>query len=178
MTSELDRINFNKVLMLRRCQRVLRLVGELHKKGYQGLRISTYLSSLNIWRLEIYLHPMAHGDSRLTALYGMMQFNGYFGWEDARTDTARELAKKFEKRFSSLCRSAKGRDWKYAGWYQELMGFLEADAERLPLSRSGSCHIVKFQPEGKRDMEALVGGWYYETSFPSPPAPSTFEPST
>jgi len=50
---------------------------------------------------------------------------GYFGWADTACDNARSLALKFIDRFPDIACQAKGRDWEYAGWLAELVGFLE-----------------------------------------------------
>ena len=49
----------------------------------------------------------------------------YFGWDDAAHDDARTLAEKFIFRFPEISHAGKGRDWEYAGWLSELVGFLE-----------------------------------------------------
>jgi hypothetical protein len=42
--------------------------------------------------------------------------NKYFGWTDAKSDGARELAVKFADRFPEIVKSGLGRDWAYVGW--------------------------------------------------------------
>lgn len=49
--------------------------------------------------------------------------NSYFGWEDAKDDSASELAAKFMQRFPGIVLHGKGRDWAYAGWYLEMLGY-------------------------------------------------------
>jgi hypothetical protein len=58
--------------------------------------------------------------------------NAYFQWEDARHDNARMLARKFLERFPLIAQAGRGRDWEYAGWYVEMLGF--ADRGELPVS--------------------------------------------
>ena len=178
-------LNPEMARMLRRCQRTIRLVSELHKNGYQGLRIYPYQGGLGAWRLEV--HPYSHFSTKnslvlmedirskiSSANYTAAADNLFFGWKDAKSDTARDLAKKFQLRFSNLCHYSKGRDWEYAGWLQELMGFLEAD-NRLP------CLIWEYMEDSLKDFSVsnpnflpikkfkLDGSFEYETSFPLPP---------
>ena len=126
---------------IRRCQRVLLMVHELHKLGYQRLRISPGLSpSGAYWRCvvtpasniltthgaltrEYFLH---------TARYTSGSEAAYFDWADAKRDTARELARKFILRFPTIAEQAQGRDHEYVGWYVEMLGLAERGA--LPIA--------------------------------------------
>ncbi len=127
--------------VLRRCQRVLLMVHELHKRGHQRLRIMPGMSPSGMhWRVCI--TPVSnirrsHGAMaadlhRLTANYTTGMDNAYFGWEDAREDTARGLAEKFVARFPEIAAAGVGQDWVYAGWYVEMLGVAEAGA--LPIA--------------------------------------------
>lgn len=127
--------------ILRRCQRVLLMVHELHKRGYQRLRIMPGLSaSGGAWRVCVTpisnilrTHgAMAADYGRMSAHYTSADENRFFGWDDARGDTARALADKFERRFPEVLAAAEGSDWDYAGWYVEMLGVAESGA--LPIS--------------------------------------------
>jgi hypothetical protein len=54
--------------------------------------------------------------------------NCYFEWGDAKKDSATGLAKKFKERFPEIAELGRGRDWEYAGWYVEMLGFAERGA--------------------------------------------------
>ena len=58
--------------------------------------------------------------------------NKYFDWQDAEKDDARGLAVKFVQRFPELVREGEGRDWAYAGWFVEMLGF--AEKGQFPIS--------------------------------------------
>jgi hypothetical protein len=58
--------------------------------------------------------------------YSSGQENEYFGWTDSHSDTARSLAEKFIKQFPALANSGRGWDYRYAGWYERLLGLAEA----------------------------------------------------
>ncbi len=118
---------------IRRAQRILWMVHELHKAGFQRLRIVPGLAPSGCyWRCTI--TPASnilktHGARRLEnidmARYSTGMQNKYFDWEDALNDTARQLAVKFIERFPEIVEKSFGRDWEYAGWYVEMLGFAE-----------------------------------------------------
>lgn len=125
----------------RRALRVLRLVHELHKQGYQLLRICPGMSpSGGSWRCSITPRSnilRSHGAmlkdwGRDAAHYSSGQDNEYFGWEDARHDKVQQLAGKFKERLPRIVESSLGDDWNYAGWYVRMLGF--AEREKLPVA--------------------------------------------
>jgi len=127
--------------VIRRAVRVLRMVHELHKRGYQRLRIVPGIAPSGLfWRVSI--NPITNILRRNGALdrefieraarYTSADENNYFDWTDARSDTARQLADKFVDRFADLTREGQGSDWAYAGWYVEMLGVAETGA--LPIS--------------------------------------------
>ena len=61
----------------------------------------------------------------------------YFGWTDSRSSTARELCAKFIARFPEIAIAGRGRDWEYAGWYTEMLGY--AERGELPIAYSDWC---------------------------------------
>jgi hypothetical protein len=125
---------------VRRAVRLLAMVGELHKRGYQRLRVMPYFGPTGHWRCAIapvFLFHRNHGailrepdgsdaqEATLIARHSGADGNHYFEWDDARTDDARSLADKFVGRFLLL--SSLGQDWdyEYAGWYLRLLGYAE-----------------------------------------------------
>jgi hypothetical protein len=134
---------------IRRSQRVLRMVSELHRMGYQRLRVMPYEYPL-AWRLtvapisvfskhngafipdEMRRARRAELERELASFdgffptYSSKSENEYFEWKDARNDDARALAEKFILRFPGVSKDGKGRDWIYAGWLAELLGYLES----------------------------------------------------
>lgn len=126
----------SKIDWVRRSQRVIRMVSELHRLGYQRLRIMPYVHP-NAWRLAVapaeffserngaYI-PVSKLTDRNVAIYSAAgDGEAYFDWSDAKGNDARELAEKFIERFPDIAAQGKGRDWAYAGWLSELVGFLE-----------------------------------------------------
>lgn len=125
---------------IRRAQRVLLMVHELHKQGYQLLRIAPGMSaSGNNWRCGVTPRSntlqsngaLANDFDRVIG-YSNAQSNHYFGWEDAETDTARQLAQKFINRFPEVIRESQGEDWEYCGWFVQMLGL--ADQQAFPVA--------------------------------------------
>ena len=129
---------------IRRAVRVLAMVAELHKRGYQRLRVMPLLAPSGCyWRCVIasanqfYRNhgailsdatAWAPADDQATAMvarYTSGQDNHYFDWTDAEQDSARSLADKFVRRFDRLADCGKGWDYPYAGWYLRLQGLAE-----------------------------------------------------
>ena len=125
--------------------RVLSMVGELHKRGHQLLRVMPFMSPRgNHWRCWIgpvkffyrnhgaILHELMPGsddeaqERACIAWYTSGQTNQYSGWKDAQMDDVRSLADKFLNRFRLVADSSRGWDYPYAGWYQRLLGLAEA----------------------------------------------------
>jgi hypothetical protein len=127
---------------VRRGQRVIRMVSELHRLGFQRLRIMPYVHPL-AWRLAVAprdcfslrngasLRGDAGGDASTYSSAG--GGNCYFDWQDAKSDNARDLAEKFLHRFPEIAARGAGRDWLYAGWLSELIGVLEG-GDLLPVT--------------------------------------------
>ncbi|CAO3356568.1 hypothetical protein [Azospirillum melinis] len=113
--------------------RLLAMVGELHKVGYQRLTIAPGMAPSGChWRCHVTPagNVAANGWepldwSRQVASYSTGQEDRYFGWEDSAQDSARHLAAKFVERFPEIARDGQGADWAYAGWYVAMLGGAE-----------------------------------------------------
>jgi hypothetical protein len=136
--------------LIRRSVRVLAMVGELHKHGYQRVRVMPYMAPSGChWRCEIapatifyrnhgailwdpwVYHSGVDATPRegmgISAKYtsGSAADGTYFGWDDAAADDARTLAAKFIERFPKIAEDGRGWDYAYAGWFQRLLGLAE-----------------------------------------------------
>jgi hypothetical protein len=123
-------------VVARRTGRVVAMVHELHKAGYQRLRISPGMSGSGVhWRCPItYAANIADDgysiirfdwEGEHVAPYSSSEEGTYFGWPDSKCVGARELATKFLERFSNIAAHGQGRDWAYAGWLTDLLGRIE-----------------------------------------------------
>lgn len=153
---------------IRRAQRVLLMVHELHKQGYQLLRIMPGMSASGVyWRCTITpkqnilrTHGAMARDFDADAVhYSSGQENQYFGWSDAMQDTARQLATRFLARFPAIADKGKGRDWEYAGWYVEMLG----------LAEQGSLPVAYADWSGKPDPRWLPTMQGFDSGLPMPP---------
>ena len=119
----------------RRTGRVVAMVHELHKAGHQLIRISPGFSPCGLhWRCPITCASNVGPDgftvadaSRACGLFVPYTSAdpGCFGWADAASLSARELAARFLREFPTLARAGFGRDWPYAGWLTEVLGVVE-----------------------------------------------------
>jgi len=155
---------------VRRAQRLLQMVHELHKRGYQKLRIAPGMAgSGGAWRCNItpasnikYEHGalLASWDDRLLAKYTSANENRYFGWEDATRDTARQLADKFEDRFPQIVKLATGQDWPYVGWFVQMLGL--ADKAEFPVA-----YADWYSEPDPNQLPTTKG---FDSGLPMPPA--------
>ena len=165
---------------IRQSQRVIRMVGELHRMGFQKLRIMPFEYPL---AYRVYVGPVAifsrkNGANIVEPIddtyagYSSASGSAYFGWTDATTDDARSLAEKFISRFPAIAERGRGRDWRYAGWLSELLSVFEQFPSRLPIVQdeymepSGdSLTTLPLRLYGVRDGRDDGG----EMDFPLPP---------
>jgi len=127
---------------VRRAIRVLAMVGELHKRGYQRLRVMPFMAPSGMhwrcWISSVILFYRNHGAilrddpallnyevqaDEVIARYTSGQGNHYFDWKDAEQDNARSVADKFSNRFRQIAASGLGWDYACAGWYQRFLRF-------------------------------------------------------
>ena len=129
---------------IRNATRLLSMIHELHKAGYQRLRFRAGMSPSGMhWRCSI-THAgnvAADGISFLASApddeiadHSSASEDRYFGWEDAAGRSARELAILFIQRFPIIVQKSDGRDWAYAGWLTDVLGRAEhGTSDGLPV---------------------------------------------
>lgn len=122
--------------LVRRATRVIAMVHELHKAGYQRIRMLPFLAPSGCyWRCAITYGENIEDDgyrireedyeNGLVAAYTTGAGNQYFGWKGAETLTARQLAERFLREFPIIAERGMGRDWMYAGWVTDVLGRAE-----------------------------------------------------
>jgi hypothetical protein len=120
----------------RRGTRLLSMVHELHKAGYQRIRISPGISPSGAhWRCPVTFAGniaddgfsiLRFGDDQgLVAPYSSADKGEYFKWKSSSALNSRELAVRFIGEFPRIAESGKGRDWLYAGWLTDVLGRAE-----------------------------------------------------
>jgi DNA-binding transcriptional ArsR family regulator len=111
------------------CRRVLQMVLELHRRGYERLRVAPGMSPSGLhWRCSIVPVTNIRRDHGAMVLdhekesvrYTSGQESRFFDWTDAERDSPAELADKFIERFRALAAMGRGRDPEYARWYAEM----------------------------------------------------------
>jgi len=122
--------------------RFLSMIHELHKVGYQRLRICAGWSpDRSEWRCNVVTVDNVCEDGWTPVVWGRGnayatgEGKSWFGWDDAENDDARRLATKFIERFPETAKSALGQDWLYAGWFSAILG--AADNGVLPAFYGG-----------------------------------------
>jgi len=118
--------------IIRRATRVLSMVHELHKAGYQGVRICCGITDRSSeWVCHIFSAEntapcgWAPADVDLAAKYTHQSDGTYFGWKDSTQDSARKLATKFINRHPDIAKEGSIEDWAYAGWLTGIIGLAE-----------------------------------------------------
>lgn len=124
--------------VIRRGTRLLGMVHELHKAGYQLLRIVSCWTDKGTWRIRLVQAPDVADDGWSPLLttndaheYDSGDGTAWFGWQDAHKDDARSLAVKFLDRFPETAKACVGEDWAYAGWFARVLG--RAECGELPV---------------------------------------------
>lgn len=118
------------------CRRVLLMVQDLHRRGYERLRVAPGLSPSGLhWRCSIV--PVDHvrrdhgalaiDEDDTAARYTSSQGAGFFDWEDAEHDPPVALAGKFLERFPDLSAQGKGADPDYVRWYVRMLRATDPD---------------------------------------------------
>jgi hypothetical protein len=128
----------SSVPVVRHATRIISMVHELHKAGYQRVRMLPYLAPSGCyWRCAITYSDNVEDDGyhireeadELVARYTTGDEAKYFGWHDAKDLSARQLAEKFVSKFSLIATRGEGRAWMYAGWVTDVLGRAEQGDE-------------------------------------------------
>lgn len=150
-------------------RRLLLLVAELHRRGFQRLRIAPGMSPSGMnWRCA--LAPIstfagddgartANWESPLIARYTSADGTLYFGWQDAQGADVKQLADLFQARFPETCSAAAGEDAAYTIWFEDMLERTYPDA--FPIAYADW--------ELPSDRLLTVGG--RELVLPLPPPP-------
>ncbi|MHB1071730.1 MAG: hypothetical protein ACYC3Q_02795 [Gemmatimonadaceae bacterium] len=114
----------------RTMRRMLRMVGELHIRGYERIRICPeyfpygdgfdwvcrFVSADDTFALH-----GARAARRAEVQYTSDMQRRYFGWTGVEHLTPSQLADRFIAEFPELALAGRGADWRYASWYALLL---------------------------------------------------------
>jgi hypothetical protein len=113
-------------------RRVLLMVAELHKLGYEGLRATPFMSSSGCyWRCCVVPASMTrpdHGarfaedvDYYTLPRYSSADEANYFGWTNMKPITPSMLAKRFIIEFPKFAEAGHHPDPAYVRWFAEML---------------------------------------------------------
>jgi hypothetical protein len=149
-------------------RKIIRMVAELHLRGYQRLRIIPHLSGLGTWRCGVTpasniipgqgIVPISWDPSVLPQ-YSSASGRDYFEWNDARRADPAKLAELFIARFPHVAEAGTGKDWKYAGWLCWLLHLTYPNA--LPI-------IAQDEPFPQNGWLTTIGGFVRDVHVPPP----------
>lgn len=132
------------------CRVILQMIGELHERGYESIRLCPTLSNSGMhwiaWLASAeqvlphhgaILHPTAmiqamrsSPTEALAACYTSAHEFRFFGWNDAAEDSPAQLAARFVDRFPTISAEGKRPDPNYVAWYKNMI--LQTEPEGLP----------------------------------------------
>jgi hypothetical protein len=126
----------SKIEQVRRATRVIAMVHELHKAGYQRIRIHPGISPSGAhWRCNVTYSSNVESDGFSIRVFDLedghvapyTSADGalYFGWKDGASLNARQMAQRFLQTFPFIAERGIGRDWPYAGWLTDVLGRAE-----------------------------------------------------
>ncbi|WP_242637200.1 hypothetical protein [Enterobacter cloacae] len=116
---------------IRKAQRCLRMLSELHRLGFQHLRGMPYFNAQGFRFAIAPRYYFSDNGIAISAAKLSDEFvaitgaDHFFNRTDTESNDARALAEKFITRFPDIALAGKGCDWVYAGWLLELIGFLK-----------------------------------------------------
>ena len=116
------------------CYKILQMVGELHSRGYQRLRVFPYGRGM-YWRIVLAPADLFSTEDcacmeslpeydRLGWVVRASTGDGChpFGWRRSISKMpVSRMADLFLESFHAIVIKSQGRDWSYAGWYQEML---------------------------------------------------------
>ncbi|HRF49775.1 MAG TPA: hypothetical protein PLC98_19250 [Anaerolineales bacterium] len=121
--------------------KLLRMVAELHRRGYQRLRIAAGIAPNGVdWRCALMpakrVDP-GHGaheqvGNLMAARYSTAEDYHFFGWNDGGKMSVSEMADSFMRTFKTVCEHALGSDPVYANWFLAVVRAAEQGA--LPVA--------------------------------------------
>lgn len=151
-------------------RKLMAVVAELHRRGYESLRIVPGLSPSGChWRCEFVpasrCFPddgalLKRGGGRNVPCYSTAEGLGAFGWPDAAARTVEELADRFQAKLSALLAGCRDPDPAYVRWFQET---LDATA---PLGLVVAYADMRLQPDSLYVVGECSRKW-----VPKPPRP-------
>ena len=162
----------------RRRVRVYQMVTELHKIGYQGLRVwsQDHHDRIHLFPSIFATHSLAYGmvPQDFVALHNDWGLVATYYGKEMESKNAREAANIFVRQFPRIAKLSLLDDYEYAGWLLSLTGEME-EAGHVPYT-TGESNLVSYAINADSDFPGepqLVLGSRdnAEKTFPLPPRP-------
>jgi hypothetical protein len=152
-------------------RRLLLMVAELHRLGYEGIRAAPYLSPSGCnWRCTIVpatLISREYGarlvedvDYASLPKYSSADGANYFGWRDLKRKSPLAMAKRYIVEFPTFAERGKQPDPAYVRWFVAMLeltapigsiyafGDFESPNDRMPTSFCDESVVVRMPPVG------------------------------
>jgi len=138
--------NEKKVPYMINMQKLLHIAGELHKRGYENLRVVPCLSPNGMaWRCKFDISGdkgRSHSDKDI---YFVRASNWIRNFDEEREEiklSIQELSDLFEKEHRIFLEKCKGDNQEYVEWYNEMLNKLQEG--ELPYAFSDYFHATDF----------------------------------
>ncbi len=175
-TTDLFGVEHKENTSLSCCYKILQMVGVLHSRGYQRIRIFPYGREM-LWRCELAPADLFDPENGACMEYSVENdeagliarvSNGDgcrpFGWKrDISRLSLPRLADLFLERFPLIASRTLGSDWAYAGWYQEML--LRTSATLMPMA----FYRDAYEEEVYIPLRLWAVGAGQDSQMPSPP---------
>jgi hypothetical protein len=116
-------------------RRLLLMVAEIHRRGYERLRIFFCEDQWGAWRC-LFLPALIELPDGLSEKpqHVCVYMRELFGWKDAAGDSVEELADKFIERFPKTSNLCQGKDEGYVKWFAQMLTATEPDGLIIELA--------------------------------------------
>ena len=161
----LENIDWHSQIVYSR--KILLMVEELHRKGYQKLRIVPAISPTGMsWRCAILpstsislKHGAQEADYNTKGInYSSSQGNFFYDRKNALNESPIRLAEMFIEYYPGVADAGYGPDWQYAGWFQYMLNLTSPN--NLP---------VAYAEYTKSTDQMLTIGENKDLTIPLPP---------
>jgi hypothetical protein len=125
------------------------MVAEIHRRGYERLRIFPCEDQWEAWRC-LFVPGLLEEPEGLSEKpqHVCVYMREPFGWEDAADDSVEELADRFLDRFPQVSKLCQGNDEAYVNWFAQMLTATEPDGliiqvadQPLPDDRLITCNM-------------------------------------
>jgi hypothetical protein len=129
---KINRLSPETLTEAKNARRLFLMVAELHKLGYEGMRVAPFLSPSGCYWRSVFLPASmtspTHGarlarddDYESLPRYSSADEDNYFGWRNMRPKTPIILARRFIVEFPKFAALGHHPDPAYVGWFTRML---------------------------------------------------------